>query len=260
MFCMCLIFDNCGIFKRTFCCLLSCSPDTRVMPFHHARYMCRWKRTRHLRGRGRCRLGGVAHLRAPRSFYHLRDRACFGVSISIVQPLMYWWLAIQPANAGCIWCIEHGKTHKTESKADLGGQTCQCTALGGFRKAGFVLQWIILGWKWVWIYYWNNSKTIAITQPELYTRRPWNANPAIPKPPNINPRGLLVSNPACGVETSKIALLLGHAHDFLECTEASDECPGDMLSVSLATVVCVPILGLRRERTLDEHSGSKWGE
>ena len=67
----------------------------------------------------------------------------------------------------------------------------------------------------------------------------------------------MVSNPAYGVETSKIALLPDHAHDFLECTEASDECPGDMLSVSLATVACVPILGLRRGCTLGEHSGSK---
>ena len=82
-------------------------------------------------------------------------------------------------------------------------------------------------------------------------------NLTIPRLPSINPRGLLVSNPACGVETSKTALLPGHAHDFLEFAEASDECPGDMLSVSLATVACVPILGLRRERTLGEHSGSK---
>lgn len=56
---------------------------------------------------------------------------------------------------------------------------------------------------------------------------------------------------------SKIALLPGLAHDLRGPAEASGEYHQDILSVPLSTAACAPIPGLKKERTLDEHSGSR---
>jgi hypothetical protein len=90
-----------------------------------------------LNGLGACQ-AFPAHLRAPRGFYRSRHEACFGVSISVVA-------CHSASHCGLRMVYRAWADSQDREQADLGGRLCQCTALGGFKKAGFVLQGIILG-------------------------------------------------------------------------------------------------------------------